>query len=54
MGNHFHFIVHFEKFRHLSHEELMDSANKLYGHRADEKTAGWNRRPMEVLQPASL
>ena len=41
MGNHFHFIVHFEKFRPLSHKELMDSANKLYGHRADEKTATW-------------
>ena len=42
MGNHFHLVVHFEKFRPLSREEMMTSARKLYGQKADEKTAQWN------------
>ena len=41
MGNHFHFIVHFEKPRQLSHQDLKSSARKLYGHKAELKTAGW-------------
>ena len=41
MGNHFHLIVHFEKFRPLSREEMMASGSLLYGHQADTKTAGW-------------
>ena len=41
MGNHFHFVVHFEKPRPLSRDELMDSAHKLYGRQAEKKTADW-------------
>ena len=42
MSNHFHFIVHFEKPRPLSREELEESAGKLYGRRrAEVKTADW-------------
>ena len=41
MGNHFHFIVHFEKPRPLSREELEESAGKLYGRKAEVKTGGW-------------
>ena len=41
MGNHFHFIVHFEKPRPLSREELEASARKLYGPKAEVKTADW-------------
>ena len=41
MGNHFHFVVHFEKPRALSRDELMDSAHKLYGRQAEKKTADW-------------
>ncbi len=41
MGNHFHFIVHFEKPRPLSRKELMESAHKLYGRKAEVKTEDW-------------
>jgi len=41
MGNHFHFIVHFEKPRPLSRDELKESAYKLYGRKAEEKTERW-------------
>ena len=41
MGNHFHFIVHFEKPRLLSRQELMESARKLYGRKAEVRTAPW-------------
>ncbi len=41
MGNHFHFIVHFEKPRPLSREELWESAHILYGRQAEVKTARW-------------
>ena len=41
MGNHYHFIVHFEKPRPLSRQELMESAHKLYGRKAEEYTADW-------------
>ncbi len=41
MGNHFHFIVHFEKPRSLSRKELMESAHKLYGRKAEVKTEDW-------------
>ena len=41
MGNHFHFVVHFEKPRPLSREELEASARKLYGPKAEVTTADW-------------
>ena len=41
MGNHFHFIVHFEKLRPLSREELEKSARKLYRRKAEVKTVDW-------------
>ena len=41
MGNHFHLIVHFEKPRPLAREELEKSARKLYGEKAEAKTAAW-------------
>lgn len=41
MGNHFHLIVHFEKPRLLCREELKKSARKLYGQKAEVKTAAW-------------
>ncbi len=41
MGNHFHFVIHFEKLRALSRDEMMESAHKLYGRRAEKKTADW-------------
>ncbi len=41
MGNHFHFVVHFEKPRSLSRKELMESADKLYGRKVEKKTADW-------------
>ena len=41
MGNHFHLIVHFEKPRLLTREELMESAYKLYGRKAEEETDPW-------------
>ena len=41
MGNHFHLVVHFEKPRPLSRRELMESAHKLYGREAEDKTAAW-------------
>ena len=41
MGNHFHFVVYFEKLHPLSREELMESACKLYGRKAEKNTADW-------------
>ena len=41
MGNHFHLVVHFEKPRPLSRQELEESAHKLYGREAEDKTAAW-------------
>ncbi len=41
MGNHFHLIVHFEKPRPLPRQELIESAHKLYGRKAETKTASW-------------
>ncbi len=41
MGNHFHLVVHFEKLRPLSRQELRESAYKLYGREAEDKTAAW-------------
>ena len=41
MGDHFHLIVHFEKPRSLSRRELKESADKLYGQRAEGKTPAW-------------
>jgi len=41
MGNHFHFIVHFEKPRPLSRQELKTSARQLYGRRAEVITDCW-------------
>ena len=49
MGNHFHFIVHFEKPRALSRKELMESAHKLYGLKTEEKTAGWTDAQWETF-----
>ena len=49
MGNHFHFIVHFEKPRPLSRDELKRSAHKLYGRRAETKTAGWSDARWEAF-----
>ncbi len=49
MGNHFHFIVHFEKPRTLSREELKESAHKLYGRQAEEKTDGWTDAQWEAF-----
>ena len=41
MDNHYHLIVHFEKPRTLSRGEMMESAHKLYGEKAEEKTEDW-------------
>ena len=41
MDNHYHLIVHFEKPRPLSREELEESARKLYGRKAEAKTGVW-------------
>ena len=41
MGNHFHIVVHFEKPRPLSRQELKESAHKLYGRETEDKTAAW-------------
>ena len=49
MGNHFHFIVHFEKPRPLSREELLESAHKLYGRQAEVKTARWTDAQWEAF-----
>ena len=49
MGNHFHFVVHFEKLRPLSRDELMDSAHKLYGRQAEKKTADWTVAQWEAF-----
>ena len=49
MGNHFHFVVHFEKPRALSRDELMDSAHKLYGQQAEKKTADWTVAQWEAF-----
>ncbi len=49
MGNHFHFIVHFEKPRTLSRKELMESAHKLYGQKTEETTAGWTDAQWETF-----
>ena len=49
MGNHFHFVVHFEKPRALSRDELMDSAHKLYGRQAEKKTADWTVAQWEAF-----
>ena len=49
MGNHFHFIVHFEKPRPLSREELRESAHKLYGRQAEAKTACWTDAQWEAF-----
>ena len=49
MGNHFHFIVHFEKPRTLSREELRESAHKLYGRQAEAKTACWTDAQWEAF-----
>ena len=49
MGNHFHFVVHFEKPRPLSRDELMDSAHKLYGRQAEKKTADWTVAQWEAF-----
>ena len=42
MDNHFHLVVHFEKFRSLSRKELEDHAGQFYGDRAEEVTGDWN------------
>ena len=49
MGNHFHFVVHFEKPRSLSRKELMESADKLYGRQAEKKTADWTVAQWEAF-----
>ncbi len=49
MGNHFHFVVHFEKPRSLSREELEDIAHKLYGQKAEKKTADWTVAEWEAF-----
>ncbi len=49
MGNHFHFVVHFEKPRSLSREELEDIAHKLYGQKAEKKTAEWTVAEWEAF-----
>ena len=49
MGNHFHFIVHIEKPRPLSRQELMESAHKLYGRQAEVKTEGWTDAQWEAF-----
>jgi REP element-mobilizing transposase RayT len=49
MGNHFHFIVHFEKPRPLSRQEMMESARKLYGRKAELKTAHWTDAQWEAF-----
>ena len=49
MGNHFHLVVHFEKPRSLSREELEDIAHKLYGQEAEKKTADWTVAQWEAF-----
>ena len=49
MGNHFHLIVYFEKPRRLSRQELMESARKLYGGRAEAETARWTDAQWEAF-----
>ena len=49
MDNHFHLVVHFEKFRPLSREEMMPSARILYGQKAAEKTAEWTAAQWETF-----
>lgn len=49
MGNHYHFIVHFEKPRPLSRDELKASAQKLYGERTEANTADWTDAQWETF-----
>ena len=49
MGNHFHFIVHFEKPRQLSRQQLKASARQLYGRQAKLKTALWTDSQWEAF-----
>ena len=49
MGNHFHFVVHFEKPRPLSRDEMKTSARRLYGPRADAKTDQWTDAKWEAF-----
>ena len=53
MGNHFHFIVHFEKPRRLSREELKESARKLYGRKAEVTTNCWTDAQWKVFTESS-
>ncbi len=43
MGTHYHLILWMEKFRHLSREELKRRAFRLWGHKAELKTANWGK-----------
>ena len=49
MGNHYHFIVFFEKFRQLTREQLIAKAEALYGDRFVLKTASWTESDWEKL-----
>ena len=49
MGNHYHLVVHFEKFRTLSRKELEDSAQQLYGDRTEENTDRWTDADWETF-----
>lgn len=49
MGNHYHFIVFFEKFHILSREDLIQRARKLYGRRFEVKTAKWTDDHWELF-----
>ena len=56
LDNHYHLIVHFEKFRELTRLQLERAAAGLYGKRWKTKTKGWdwgrwlvfNRRRFDV------
>ena len=49
MDNHYHLIVHFEKPRPLSRQELKKSAVELYGENAEVKTADWTDAQWEAF-----
>ena len=42
LDNHYHLIVHFEKFRELTHPQLEQEAAGLYGKRWKTKTKDWD------------
>ena len=49
LDNHYHLIVHFEKFRDLTPLQLEQAAASLYGKRWKTKTTNWDRRRWRSL-----